>query len=112
MICVSKCDYDATIPTLHWCRTVAPWLSVPAEDEAARLHPGRESPSELEPMVQGILINRLVAEMRLYEFALKRFKKRTKVLRGEAPPPPTDSSFDPKDENYYRHFVPEPFPFK
>ena len=25
--------------------------------------------------------------------------------------PPLDPAFDPQDENYYRHFVPAPFPF-
>mmetsp|Transcript_74102 Transcript_74102/g.140117 ORF Transcript_74102/g.140117 Transcript_74102/m.140117 type:complete len:148 (-) Transcript_74102:3-446(-) len=100
----------------------------------------REPPSVLEPLVQGILINRLVAEMRLYEEALRLFRKQLKrvvkaeeqqgggggntakdtaltsialaALKEELAPPPLDPAFEPNDENYYRHFVPAPFPFE
>ena len=55
-------------------------------------------------MVQGILINRLVAEMRLYEVGFKRFKKQMQALPSlEKFAPKADSSFDPKDDNYYRY---------
>jgi hypothetical protein len=61
---------------------------------------------------QGILINRLAAEMRVYEAALKRFRKQAKAVPAlGAYNFDLDSSFDPKNSNYYRHFVPEPFPF-
>jgi hypothetical protein len=84
---------------------------VPAFDPALRRQ-HVESPSSLEPLVQGILINRLAAEMRVYEGALKRFKRQARAVPALASfDPQLDSAFDPKHANYYRHFVPEPFPF-
>jgi len=50
--------------------------------------------------------------MRVYEAALKRFRKQAKAVPAlGAYNFDLDSSFDPKNSNYYRHFVPEPFPF-
>ncbi len=69
----------------------------------------RESPESLEPLVQGILINRLVAEMRLYEVALRRFQTALKVIRSPALAGGSSAYFDPGNEDYYRHFVPTPF---
>jgi hypothetical protein len=103
----------------HWDETVAvvkrqnPWMSAPSFKQSRSptgstpLQP-REDPSSLNPLIQGVLINRLVAEMFLFENALQKFHKQLRSLK----PPPLPNDFNPSHENYYRHFVPAPFPFQ
>ena len=103
----------------HWDATAAiiqrrnPWMSTPPfqpRRSSAGALP-REDPGSLNPLIQGVLINRLVAEMFLYEKALDKFATQRQEEKAEQPLLlPND--FDPSHENYYRHFVPAPFPFQ
>lgn len=88
-----------------------PWMAPPRLQKESPLS-NREDPSSLNPLIQGILINRLMAEMFLYEKALQIFDQQLKNAglfhrtNKEA-----DALWDNKHENYYRHFIPSPFPF-
>jgi len=86
-----------------------PWMNPP---QLERSSSEREDPSSLDPSILGLLINKLVAEMRIYEFALKRFRKEMKATPKLTKKRLTvDPIFEPQNDNYYRHFVAEPFPF-
>lgn len=66
-------------------------------------------PSFARPQVQAILISRLAGEMRLYETAMKQFKQQMKAvphLKRFADQLPLDPAFDPKNANFYQHFLP------
>lgn len=96
----------------HTYRLSHPWLDStsnlrdkPSTSPAIQ----REGPGALDPLVQAILINRLVAELVLYESALGRFTEFLKAYDGSTGSTLAsrvegrrDPTFNIHHENYYR----------